>query len=175
MTPLRQKAIAFGRRLDWILTATIVLIAIVFIYMLQDLPQRATFFPWFITISIMIIATSYTVGKLRNPAKWDAHYNPMVDEDEVETDVGPTYIVAHTRGILIATATFIALILATMLIGPLYAVPVFVALSLALNGENKIVALLSGIGFWMVIHFIFGDAMSINLPTGYLTDALGLS
>lgn len=175
MTPQRERAIALGRRIDWILTALIVFIAIGFIYMLQSLPQRATFFPWFITISIVVIATTYTIGKLRDPAKWDEHYNPRLGEDDIDVDTGPAFIVDHVQGIIRATVTFVLLVLGTMMIGPVFAVPIFVTISLWLNGENKIVAILSGIGFWMIVHFVFGEFMSINLPTGYLTETLGLT
>ena len=58
LSPERRAAIGFGRKADWIIAVTIMVIAVVFIWMLQPLPQRATFFPWFITISILIIGTT---------------------------------------------------------------------------------------------------------------------
>lgn len=169
MSRVREQAIKLGRRIDWILTAGIVIVAIVFIYMLQDLPQRATFFPWFITAAILLIAAVYSYGKFRKPGKWDAHFAPEIGKDGIEPDVGPTFIIGHKRGILIAVVSFVALVLTTMAIGPEFAVPLFVTVSLALNGENKIVAVLSGVAFWLIIHFVFGDFMSINVPTGYLS------
>ena len=170
LSPERRAAIGFGRKADWIMAVTIMVIAVVFIWMLQPLPQRATFFPWFITISILIIGTVYGVGKLRNPARWDAEYDP----EEEFGDTGPPFLVEFRAGILRALVVFVCLIAGTMAFGPKLAVPVFVTIALWLNKENRIVAVLSGIAFWLAIHFVFGKSMSINLPTGYFTDALGL-
>lgn len=169
-----RAAIRFGRQVDWTITIVIMVVAVVFILLLQSLPLRATFFPWFITISILTVGSVYAVGKLRNPARWDAHYDPEAEQEHgEERDTGPAFLVPYRFGILRALAIFIALVLGTIALGPKFAVPIFVTLALWLNGENKIAAVLSGLGFWLVIQFVFGKMMSINLPVGYLTDALG--
>lgn len=164
----RQAAVRFGRRTDWIIALVIMALAVVFIVMLRSLPQRATFFPWFITISIMLVGGFYALTKLRKPDIWDALYDPYGGPDQGIGDTGPAFLVHYGRGILKWLAIFLAVILGAILIGPKYAVPVFVAAALWLGGENKILALASGVAFWMVIHFVFGQAMSINLPIGAL-------
>lgn len=169
----RRKAIRFGRRFDWIITVTILVIAVVFIYMLQSLPQRATFFPWFITISIVSVGAVYITGKFRLPGRWDALYDPATEIEYGEHDTGPAFLVPYGRNVLRALAIFLGLAIAAILIGPKFAVPIFVALALWLSGENRIAAVLSGIGFWLVVHFIFGRLMSINLPAGYLFELFG--
>lgn len=146
-------------------------IAIGFIAMLQSLPQRATFFPWFITISIMLIGGIYCFGKLRHPDRWDGLYDPEETTDQAERDTGPVFMFEHGRGILRAVAIFLGLVAGTLVLGPEIAVPLFLAAMLWTGGERKSVAILSGIGFWLVVHFVFGDAMSINLPSGFLTEA----
>lgn len=168
----RQAAIRFGRRADWIIAAVIMVVAVGFIYLLRNLPQRATFFPWFITISILTVGTAYAVGKLRSPSKWDAQYDPETETEHGEHDTGPAFLVPYMRGIARALAIFAGLVLATIAFGPEFAVPVFLAGSLWIAGENRLVAVLSGAGFWLVIHYVFGSFMSINLPVGFLVAAL---
>lgn len=173
LSPERRKAIGFGRRIDWIITVVILVIAVVFIYMLQSLPQRATFFPWFITISILSVGAVYITGKFRLPGRWDAQYDPATEVEHGEHDTGPAFLVPYGRNILHALGIFLGLTISATLVGPKFAVPIFVALALWMSGENKIAAVLSGIGFWLVVHFIFGRLMSINLPTGYLFELFG--
>lgn len=170
MTPERLATIRFGRRFDWVIALVIMVIAIGFIAMLQSLPQRATFFPWFITISIMLIGGIYCAGKIRRPDRWDGLYDPEADLDAGDVDTGPVFLFEHRRGILRFIAIFVGLILATMALGPEIAVPAFLAVMLWAGGESRIVAILSGVAFWLAIHFVFGDFMSINLPPGYLTE-----
>lgn len=174
LSEYRRKPIQFGRRVDWAIHIAIVLIGVLFIWMLQSLPQRATFFPWFITISILIVGTAYGIGKIRYPGKWDGQYDPETEgEHGAEIDTGPAYLVPYKTAILKAFVMFLGLVLFTMAMGSKISVPLFVAFMLWLNGENKIGAVVSGVAFWLAIHFIFFKAMSINLPTGYLTSALG--
>lgn len=173
MTEERMRAIILGRRADWIITIAIMVLAIIFIYLLQSLPERATFFPWFITTSIMLIGGIYSYGKWKRKDRWDAQYDPQAEVGAAESDTGPAFIVQYWRGIIKSLGTFFALIFATIILGPEFSVPLFVTASLWFNKESKIVAVLSGIGFWLVIHFVFGDFMSINLPTGYLIDLFG--
>lgn len=173
LSPERRDAIGFGRRIDWIITVAILVIAVVFIYMLQSLPQRATFFPWFITISILTVGSVYIAGKFRLPGRWDAQYDPATEVEHGEHDTGPAFLVPYRRKILRALAIFLGLAIAAILVGPKFAVPIFVALALWLSGENRTAAVLSGIGFWVVVHFVFGGLMSINLPAGYLCELLG--
>lgn len=173
MTEERRAAIRFGRRGDWIIAVTIMVIAIVFIYLLQSLPVRAKFYPWFITISVMLVGGVYAFIKLRNPAVWDAQYDPAIEMEQGERDTGPAYLVPHLRAVLRVFAVFLALVLAALALGPKIAVPIFVTLALWMNGENKVVAVLSGVAFWLVTHFVFGKAMSINLPAGFLLEVFG--
>ena len=174
LPPDRLAAIRFGRRADWIITVAILVIAVVFIYMLQDLPQRATFFPWFITICVVLVVLIYSAGKLRDPGRWDLQYDPAAETAHgAEKDTGPPFLVPHRRGILRAIAVFLGVVIASLALGPKIAVPAFVALGLWFNGENKVAAVLSGIAFWAVVHFVFGIMMSINLPPGVLLELLG--
>lgn len=166
----REESIQFGRRVDWTIAAIILIIAILFIYMLQSLPERATFFPWFITISIMIVSGIYMYGKIKKPEIWDDLYDPEAELDLAENDIGPPFIVAYKKQIARTLLIFSTLIFVTFLIGPKYSVPIFVTAMLWMSKENKIVAILSGIFFWIVIEFIFGNIMSINLPVGYIFD-----
>lgn len=172
MTPERLRPILFGRRADWVIAIFIMVTAIGFIAMLQSLPVRATFFPWFITVAIMVAGGIYAVGKIRRPDRWDGQYDPEVPGDHGERDTGPAFLVEHARGIVRALAIFVALIAATFAVGPEYALPVFITIMLWGAGESRYLAVASGLAFWLVIHFVFGDAMSINLPTGLLTDMI---
>lgn len=165
-------SIILGRRIDWTITTTILIIGILFIFLLQSLPERATFFPWFITISIVVIGSLYMWGKVQKPDRWDEQYASTEDGEEIERDTGPAFMLKYRRGIARTLLYFTLLILSTFVIGPKYAVPLFVTLMLWISKENKIVAILSGLFFWLVIEFIFGRFMSINLPTGYLIDWL---
>lgn len=116
--PDRIQTIRFGRRFDWAITLAIMVIAIGFIAMLQSLPQRATFFPWFITISIMLIGGIYCFGKLRHPDRWDGLYDPEETTDQAERDTGPVFMFEHGRGILRAVAIFLGLVARHLGAGP---------------------------------------------------------
>lgn len=168
----RQASILLGRRVDLTITLLIMVIAVVFIYLLQSLPERATFFPWFITISIMFVGSIYLTGKVRDPARWDNQYDPEAEAEHVENDLGPAYLVEYRSGVARASITFLLLILVTFAIGPKYSVPIFVTVMLLIGKENKIVAVLSGIFFLVITEYVFGNIMSINLPTGYFIDWL---
>lgn len=164
-------SVKFGRRFDLIITLTILITAILFIYMLMDLPERATFFPWFITISIVLVAAIYLTSKYRNPSRWDEQYLPD-DENPSDQDLGPAYLIAYGRSILRILLIFLGLVITTLALGQTYAVPLFVVIMLWVGKENKLVAIASGLLFYIIIRFVFGDMMSINLPVGYVIDWL---
>ena len=167
------KSVRFGRRVDWTLAIIIIVIGIVFIYLLQSLPQRATFFPWFITISIVIVGAVYTIGKWTRPSRWDAQYLPPDGVEEGNVDTGPAYLVPYMGRIVRSMLIFMAAVVAAIMIGPKFAVPIFVTVTLIMGGENKIGALISGVGFFLVIHYVFGEVMTINLPKGVLIEMIG--
>jgi len=164
----RNQSIAFGRRVDWIVSMIILIIGVAFIIMLQSLPGRATIFPWFITISIVFITATYVYGKYRNKAVWDELYDPDTKDGDEMADTGPAFVLAHRRGVLISLGSFLLVVAMTMVLGPEYAVPLFVFGSLLARKENWILSVLSGIGIWVIIHFVFGDMMRINVPVGFL-------
>lgn len=166
-------SVLLGRRIDLALTLIIMVIAIVFIYLLQSLPIRATFFPWFITISIMCVGTFYLIGKYKAPAKWDDQYVAKQDNPK-DQDLGPAYFLAYRDGILRTIFVFFCLVIATFAFGQKFAVPLFLTIMLWTAKENKIVAILSGLFFFVIIEFVFGGLMSINLPVGYVIEWLGL-
>lgn len=168
----RHTAIQFGRTGDWIIAVVIIVSAMLFIYMLWDLPERAVFYPSFITISIMVVGGFYTINKIRRPDAWDAQYDPKIVSAKADADTGPAYLVPHLRAILRVFAVFIGFVCFTILLGPKFAVPAFVTLALWFNGENKLVAVGSGLVFFLIIHLVFGQFMSINLPIGIVQEYL---
>lgn len=169
LSPARQRAISLGRRVDWIITLAILFVAVGFIWMLRDLPHRATAFPWFITVSILAAGGKYAVGKWRNPGAWDDLYDPGHEvEHGEELDTGPGYVVPYLRSVLKAFAVFLTLVVSVILFGLDMAVPAFVLLALWLGGEGKVTAILSAVAFWAIVRFVFGTLMSINLPDGVL-------
>ncbi len=169
--PDPARLIRLGRRLDWALTVALFVIAIWFVYMLRDLPVRATVFPWFIAGSMVIVAILYAIGKLRRPDRWD-HCYEVPEETIDEAALGPAHLLQRAPQIGIALAAFIGLSLLIYLIGHEYAVPIFVAAYLLVRRENWIVAVVSGLALWALIHFVFSDFMSINLPAGTLIELL---
>jgi hypothetical protein len=169
----RQRAIDVGRKIDWIIAISIVLIAITFIFMLFPLPQRATFFPWFITISMVLFGSVYVFHKLRKPNIWDELYSPNPESNSAEIDTGPAYLLPYWGGIFKAFAMFLGVVIAAIAIGPKWAVPLFVTAALWISGERKLLAVGSGLMFWLIVHFVFNKAMSINLPEGLLQEIFG--
>jgi Tripartite tricarboxylate transporter TctB family len=169
MTPERLRPIELGRKADWVVVVVLFVALIAYISLAQGLPWRATVFPWFITISMMIVLGLYAFAKWRDKSVWDEVYDPEHDGKALDGDTGPDFILSNRRGVLMAVGGFLALTAMTMLIGPVFAIPLFVGGHLYLRGENKIFALASLIGLWLVMHYGFGKAMHINLPDGFLT------
>jgi hypothetical protein len=170
MTPERLRPIGLGRKSDWMIVVILFVLVIIYIALAQGLPWRATVFPWFITISMLIVLGLYAFAKWRNPAVWDEVYDPESTTMSVDGDTGPHFILSNMKGVLRSLGGFLALTALTMLIGPVFAIPLFVGGYLTFSGENKIFALASTVALWLLMHYGFGSAMHINLPNGFLID-----
>jgi hypothetical protein len=170
MTPERMRPILLGRKWDWILMAILFVILIIYIALVQHLSWRATVFPWFITVAMLFVLGLYGLSKKRNPAVWDEIYDPEHESMSVDGDTGPDYLMKNASGVKRSLFGFLAITALTMLLGPVYAIPLFVGGYLYFQGENKIFAAVSLVALWIVMHYGFAGAMHINLPDGFLID-----
>jgi Tripartite tricarboxylate transporter TctB family len=170
MTPERLRPIMLGRKADWILMAILFFVLIIYIAIVQHLTWRATAFPWFITFSMLLVLGLYALSKWRKPSVWDEIYDPEHESMQADGDTGPDYLMQNAKGVKRSLIGFLAITALTMLLGPVYAIPLFVGGYLYLQGENKIFAAVSLVALWLVMHYGFAGAMHINLPAGFLID-----
>lgn len=161
------------------MVALFFLTALAFILMIRNLPFRAVIFPCFISAMILLNALIYSFTKVRDPSVWDSTYYPESNQETQEKDetqekeIGPDFVLKNKTAVTQAFIAFFVLSGITFLLGQLYATPIFVTGYLWLKGENRILAILSGLSLWALIQFVFIGFMSLNMPAGYILALLG--
>jgi len=146
------------------MTLAVTLIAGVMLWQAGDFPDRVALFPIAITTIILVLGIADLLRILR-PAVMPGAAARAVSTDGMAQEAGAPRATSMAGAI----AWFLGLIIPTLLVGFLIAVPVYMALSLRLQGKHswRTVAI-SVVAVWSVIYFIFVGLLNLPLYDGLL-------
>lgn len=159
------ETIRVARTIDWILVALFVATSVLFISLLLDLPPRATIFPWFVSVTMVLVALVYSAGNLRNPARWDDKPAETGDDEETAaTAIGIAALKGRGREIFRMFAAVYIFGGAIMLVGHLVAVPLFILAYVLYRRESWVLAVGGAVVFFVLIQLVFIEGMDIVFP-----------